>query len=201
MRNAQTAGFFARFFSFLAFLGLMMVGPAAFAANQGYLGASFGQSKSDDLADAISTGFALAGVPSSVDESDSAWKLFGGFEVSQNLSVEFAYVDLGEVTGKGGGATVSVESSGFSASVLGTIPLSQRAGIFGRFGLFNWDADISGSGPGGSLVASDSGTDLAFGFGANFGLGRNTKIRVEWERFELDDVDADLISVGLSIGL
>jgi hypothetical protein len=45
--------------------------------------------------------------------------------------------------------------------------------------------------------AKTDGTDISFGLGVNYNFTRNLGVRAEWERFKLDDADADLISVGI----
>ena len=55
-------------------------------------------------------------------------------------------------------------------------------------------SDTTGGVP---FSAKTDGTDISFGLGVNYNFTRNLGVRAEWERFKLDDADADLISVGI----
>ena len=46
-----------------------------------------------------------------------------------------------------------------------------------------WDAKISASGIINDSI-SDDGTDITFGFGANFGVSETVAIRAEFEKFQ-----------------
>jgi OOP family OmpA-OmpF porin len=120
----------------------------------------------------------------------------------RNFGVEVAYVDLGEATYSGDffGSPVtggSIEINGFNVSAVGSFPVSEQFSLFGKIGLFIWEAeanDITGGVP---FSAKDDGTDISFGVGASFNFTRNVGIRAEWERFEAAEADADLISIGV----
>jgi len=177
-------------------LGLVGISGPANAENW-YIGASFGQSDQSDAGDAIKTAFRLVGLTATVEDTDSAWKLFVGYQANENLGFEAAYVDLGQAKGTGGGVTETVQSSGIAFSLVGTAPLSSSAGIFGKVGLFSWSTDISATGPVRSASASTTGTDLTYGVGAKFQFNKQVGARLEWEHFTLSDINADMLSVGI----
>lgn len=190
MRNADSAVSLVRFLSFLTCLGLMVAGPTALAANKGYVGASFGQADYDIL-----------------DDDDSAIKVFGGFQLNPNVAVELSYVDLGEVSVTAPGlGSASVESSGLGVAIVG-MSSSGGIGFFGKAGFFNFDTDVTLSGPiaqelfgASSISDSDTGTELFFGVGLNFDLNPKFGLRAEWEHYDLDIFDdVDLISLGLVV--
>lgn len=172
----------------------------AFAASQAsaqpYLGFSLGQS---DIDDEITAGLITSG---SVDGKDTAWKIFGGYMFHPNFGVEAAYIDLGEVTYSGEffGSPVTggkVEVSGFNISALGNYPVSEQFSVFGKIGLFIWDAEASDITGGAPFSTKEDGTDISFGLGVGYNFTRNLGIRAEWERFEASEADANLISIGL----
>jgi OOP family OmpA-OmpF porin len=190
MRNADSAVSLVRFLSFLAFFGLIAVGPTALAANQGYVGASFGKADYDIL-----------------DDDDSAIKVFGGVQLNPNVAVELSYVDLGKVTVSDPSVgSASVEATGLGVAIVG-MHSSGNIGFFGKAGFFNFDTDANVSGPiaqeifgVSSVTASDTGTELFFGVGLNFDLNPNFGLRAEWEHYDLDLFDdVDLISLGLVV--
>jgi outer membrane immunogenic protein len=65
--------------------------------------------------------------------------------------------------------------------------------VFAKAGFIDWSADASLNG---ARVASDSGTDPAYGIGVRFSLF-SAEVRGEYEYFDVDDVDASLMSVGI----
>jgi OmpA-OmpF porin, OOP family len=163
-----------------------------------YGGVSIGQTKDNDsAADLRSIGFS-----GNVDDKDTGWKVFVGNQFNQNAAIEFGYVDLGEVTGSGTylglPASVSAEVKGFNMALIGILPVSNEFAVLGRIGLFRWDADATANVAGFPGSASDTGTDLAFGVGAKYDFGKNVGLRVEWERFDVDEGDVDMLSVGLA---
>ncbi len=186
--------------------GCMLVLSSPASAEGGYLGASVGAMKLNEFCSALSSDLASLGLTTvGCDEKDTGLKLYGGFQFSPSGAIEFGYADFGKgsITGMSGLGTVTAtwEGTGFFASLVGKLPVGEAMGLLGRVGLHNWDADIKASGPGGSISDSDSGTDLTYGFGASLALGKAVAMRVEWERFEFDEEDGDLVSLGVTFNL
>jgi OOP family OmpA-OmpF porin len=181
----------------LALGGLGAAAPQASAQGQLYLGGSLGWSSFDDnnaVPDLITSG--------AVDGSDSGLKLFGGYLFSENLGLEIAYVDLGKAAYSGTffGAPViggSVDTTGFNFSLLAAAPLNPSFALFGKVGLFAWEANARDTTGGVPFAGKDDGADLSIGLGATYSLNRNVSVRGEWERFKAVG-DIDLISIGLA---
>ena len=166
------------------------------ASAQAFVGGSFGKS---DIDEEITTGLIDSG---SVDGKDSGFKIFGGYMFNRHFGVEAAYVDLGEVSYSGtfGGAPVTggtVEVSGFNISALGSFPVTEQFSVFGKIGLFLWDAEANDTTGGLPFSASEDGTDVSFGVGVGWQFTRNLGLRAEWEMFKTNEADATLISVGV----
>lgn len=166
------------------------------ASAQGFLGASIGQS---DIDEEIASGLITSG---SVDGKDTAWKLFGGYMFSRNLGLEVGYASLGEASYEGeffGDAVTGgkVEVSGFNVAVIGNLPLSERFSLFGKLGLFIWEAEASDTTAGLPFSDASDGTDISFGIGLSYDFTRQLGMRAEWEMFQIDEVEASLLSVGL----
>lgn len=160
-----------------------------------YVGGSLGQSSFDKeiVRELITSG--------TVDTSDTGFKFFGGYQFNRNVGLEVAYVDLGKASYSGfagpdpviGG---KVEVTGVNLSAIGAWPVAPNLDVFGKIGFLSWEdkaSDVTGGVPFSDKI---EGTDLSFGFGAAWHLTRNVRLRVEWERFRVDDTDADLFSVG-----
>ncbi len=120
----------------------------------------------------------------SFDESDSAYKIFGGYNIGfiplVDFAVEGSYVDFGSPSD----GTGSVDVTGLNAFGLAGLSFGPF-GVFAKAGMINWDLD---AGP-----VSDSGTDPAYGLGARFAIG-SFAVRAEYEVYDLD-VDVDMITV------
>lgn len=137
----------------------------------------------------------ISGPNFTADEKDSSWKIFGGYRFDENLSVEFAYVDLGEATvvAVNGGLTDTYRAAvtGLGLSGIGSLPVGNNFSLFGRFGLILWDSDLQVCFEGiGCGSGTESGTDLAFGFGAKLDLARNLGLRAEYTMYDIDKLEA-----------
>jgi len=176
--------------------------PAKAQAAEWYGGASVGQSKAKDIVCDLD-------ITCSSDDTDTGWKIYGGYQFNPNGAIEFGYVDLGKATFSGtdsflGVTSASFETSGLTAALVGTMPVGQNVGLMGKLGLFHWNLDVNASSSVfGSGSESASGTDLTFGLGLKFDLSKATGVRMEWERFKdvgdkntTGQSDVDLFSVG-----
>jgi OmpA-OmpF porin, OOP family len=159
-----------------------------------YAGASLGTTKIND------DGFDAAGID--VDDSDTGFKIFGGYSFNKNFAVELSYFDLGEVSGGisdpfFGSVDFDVGVSGFNASAVGRLPMSDTFSLFGKLGFASYDVDghISVNGFGGGS-GSNSETDLSYGVGAALSFGGQWEARIEYEAIDVDGGDANMLSVG-----
>lgn len=180
-----------------------IVRPAGAQEAGVYVGAAFGQAKHKD---------ACEGADISCDEKDSAWKVFGGYQFNRYIAAELGYADLGQskATGTVGPVTVDAafEVTAWELVAVGSFPVMERLSLFGKFGLYRADVELSGSGRIGAgapipFSEDDSNNDITFGFGARFDLTRNIGVRAEWQRYksvggdDTGEVDIDLISAAL----
>jgi hypothetical protein len=81
-------------------------------------------------------------------------------------------------------------------SVVGTIPLNPSFALFGKVGLFAWDADMRDVTGSFGYWQTTYDVDISYGFGASFQFNRNVAVQAEWEQFEAID-SISLLSVGL----
>ena len=163
------------FFISLAAVAMSMPGAALAGTDSGlYIGAGAGNATVKE---------------SGLDESDSAYKLFAGYNIGfiplVDLAMEFSYVDFGKPENANG----SVELSGIDAFGLAGYSFGPL-GVFAKAGIVSWNSDATFGGS----TTSDSGTDTAYGVGARFAIG-SFAVRAEYEFFDLDDTDLDMVSV------
>lgn len=124
------------------------------------------------------------------EESDSAYKLFGGYNFGViplvDLAVEASYVDFGDLSNSSRG----VEVSGLDAFGLAGLNFGPF-GIFAKAGILSWSRDTTI----GASIVSDSGTDPGYGIGARFAIG-SFSVRAEYEVFDIEsDVDLGMGSI------
>lgn len=149
--------------------------PAVLAAGW-YAGAGVGQAEYDGLS----------------DEGTSA-KLFLGYSFNANAAVEFAYVDTGEGEQDTVFGDLTASTDGFEVSLVGSLPVNNSVSFLGRLGLYNWDLETELGG----ASASDSGTDLTYGLGVQFELGKSAALRGEYQIYDIDGDDID--NIGISV--
>ena len=170
----------------------------------GYVGGSVGQFMYEEEG-------IISGVNYSFDESDFAYKAYGGYRFLPNLGVEVAYADLGapegnlDLNGSASALKAEVETTALMGYVVGYLFQDSNWDLFGKVGMASWDNDttVTNTNTGASLSTSSSGTDLALGIGLQYRTDSNFAIRAEWENVQIDDDDsaisdqtADLVTVG-----
>jgi len=143
-----------------------------------YIGGSYGM-----------TSFDIGGVPAgiSVDDSDSGFKIFGGFQFSRHWGAEVGYVDFGKAT-IGDFGDIGVTALTFAGT--GTLPLNESFSLLGKVGMAMWDAS-------GSASSGNDGTDLFYGIGARYNFNKNLSVQVEYEILDTDNDSVNMTSVGL----
>lgn len=123
----------------------------------------------------------------SFDLEDSGYKILGGYNIGiiplVDFAVEASYVDFGEFVVPGDAFEVTgVSAFGLVGTSFGPI------GVFAKAGVLSWEAEQASSG------STDDGTDSAYGVGARFAIG-SFAVRAEYEVFELEDIDLDMVSI------
>jgi len=154
--------------------------PAVAVDNGIYLGASVGQSslQVDDF---------------NFDADATGYKLIAGWRFLDWLAVEGNYIDFGSGDDRVAGTKIESDADGFSLSAVGFLPVGP-VDLFARVGAVDWSGDLSSPGLGSDSV---DGTDLTYGVGAQFRVW-SLSIRAEYEMFDIDDADVDMISVGVT---
>jgi OOP family OmpA-OmpF porin len=196
-------------------LGAGSLVPAAAHAGW-YVGAGAGQSSLDEeiasegqLAAAVD-GLDPDTISFAADDSDTGWKVFGGYRFNHYFALEGQYADLGSVevssvTGTYDGGEGSfqgagdVDVSGFGVNAVASLPLGDRFALFAKAGIFRWETEESGSlstDLDGDFAASadDEGIDVNAGAGVRFTFMEHLGVQVEWENFKIDSDNVDLFS-------
>ncbi|MGB5256525.1 MAG: porin [Woeseiaceae bacterium] len=163
----------------------------ALAAGGFYIGGSAGGATVEsDL-----NGISIPGLPSSIDEDDTALKLFGGYKFELpviSVGIEGGYVDLGEPDIDVLGDPLKFDVTGINLWGVASIDLG-LFDVFGKLGYIAWDVEADYLG----ASESEDGSDLGYGLGAAFELGP-LHIRGEYEMYDLDDADVSMLSLGVA---
>ena len=207
----------ARAIGMMATLATLAVtlSPTAFADDAGwYAGFNAGQSRAsiDDgriTSGLLGEGFTTTSI--SDDDSHLGFKIFGGYDFNRYFALEGGYFNLGQFgftadTIPAGSLRGDIKLQGANIDAVGKMPLSEQFSLFARVGLNYAKAKDSFSGTGSVAVLNPSpqksSANYKFGVGAEYDFTRSVGMRVEAERYRIDDAvgnkgDIDLFSVGL----
>ena len=152
-------------------------------ANPYYFGGTIGPSN----------GSSYCSGASNCEDSDTAWKVFGGYRLSERFSAEAAYVSLGDLHKDGENSDISA----YTANAVGTMPISEQFDVFGKLGVMRWSSN--------NTDQDENGFGVTYGVGAKMHLNETTNLRAEWEKFpgidtsSSDDTDVNMLSVGVEL--
>lgn len=152
------------------------------STNPVYIGGSLGTSSVDSFCDG----------QSNCDDSDMGWKVFAGYDFSERIAFEVGYNSLGEMQS----STKKTKVTGYELAAVGKMPLNDQIGLFGKAGLFRWEAKNDDG--------KRSAFDIMFGAGVDYKLNGNMSVRGEWERFNdietksNETSDIDMLSLGFT---
>jgi OOP family OmpA-OmpF porin len=182
-------------FAALAFAATVSACTAAVAQESGpYLGGSLGQSSFTEWCDTGGAPITLT----ACKDTDTAWKLLGGYRFNRYLAVEASYIDWGEVTASAvsGGQAVEVaaEQKSYGVAGVGSLRLGPRFEVFGKLGFVHTDQQTKRITPNPSTVEREE-TELHYGLGLKYAFTRNWAARAEWENTE--KLKVEMFSVGV----
>jgi OmpA-OmpF porin, OOP family len=129
------------------------------------------------------------------DDSDTSFKVFGGYSFNENFAAELAYIDGGSVAERQGPTSVEVEATGLSAVAVGRLPVTDMFSVYAKAGIASYDVELQFSDPFlGNGSVKDSDEDLIYGIGAAFGFGQ-FELRGEYEMVDVSNGDFDLLTL------
>jgi len=189
--------------------------PKAVADDAGwYIGFNAGQSRAkiDDRRiadDLLIDGFTTTSIGD--ENRHFAFKTFGGYEFNRYFALESGYFDLGRFgfradTLPPGSLHGDIKIKGANFDAVGSIPMGDKFSLFARAGLNYANSRDSFVGTGAVTVLDPSprrwAANYKFGFGAQYDFTRSVGMRIEAERYRVDDAvgnkgDIDLYSAGL----
>jgi long-chain fatty acid transport protein len=154
-----------------------------------YAGFNFGQSRYQDVS------------ATSANTRVEGWKVYTGYEFNKYFGLEGGYANLNDMTAFTGTTKTDVVSTAWMLGAVGSLPLTEKLSITGKLGaayvLTVTDTKV------GTALTTRSGDDdyhPNYGVGVNYALLENfVNLRAEWERFDMDDHNIDLMTAGFSV--
>lgn len=178
-----------------------------------YGGISVGQARvktnDADVRSLLLPGVAATGINN--DNKDTAYKLFGGYQMNRQLALEAGYFNLGSSsfnasTFPSGNYSGQTKVQGLNLDLVATLPLTERLSAQARVGAQYARSSSSFNGTGAAANVptrlKDSGTNLKMGLGVQYELSSALWIRGEIERYRVNSFagqrrNIDVASVSL----
>ena len=116
-----------------------------------------------------------------------------GYNFTENLAVEgelAAGIDDEDI---GGGVSLGLN---YAIGAYGRVqaPIGENFTIFARAGIVNAEFEAEGAG----VTASDSETGAGYGVGAEFHFDGVNGVRLDYTRYDIEDLEADAFFIGYS---
>jgi OOP family OmpA-OmpF porin len=168
------------------FVSSLCLATSAALAGPFYVGASVGR-----------TGLELDRSGATFDSNATATKLYAGYRLAKLFGIEGGLVDFGSPDDTSSGIRLDVDAQAWDVFAVGVLPLGPQFELFAKAGLVRWDGDFELSG---SVTESSSDTGYDPVYGAALKFGDHFAVRVEYERFDVSDVDRlNLTSIGVDL--
>jgi long-chain fatty acid transport protein len=174
-----------------------------------YAGFGFGQSQYRDVASSLDSEFASVGMTASTSASTTSagWKVYTGYQFNKYIGVEGGYANLNDMSATttitapaATSVRTNMASDAWTLAAVGSYPLTDKFSIMGKLGAAYvlTDENIK---VGTALTQhhGDDGYQPYYGAGVSYALVDNFKLRAEWERFDLNDINIDLLTAGFTV--
>lgn len=172
-----------------ALLAMLAFAPLTTFAESGlYFGGSVGSATLTEDFDGLG-----------VDTDSTPYRFTIGLQLNDYFALEGGYHNFGRFEDRVnvGGLPVDVrlKADGFTLGGTGSIPLSESFSLFGRAGAFFWDGD--------ALInnitqARPEDTNPYYGGGGTVAMSERLSLVGDWTRYELEDTESDVISLGFT---
>lgn len=147
----------------------------------------------------------------SIDEKDTGYNAFVGYQFNSNLALEAGYLDFGQRAVRFAGQTTNIgayydaaeniypqSADGLLINLVASWPFAENWKLSGKVGYYDWEGDyvtFDAQGSQGSDSISDS--DMLLGGELNYRLGEQTQLFVGYQRVKLNRDTNDMWSLGL----
>lgn len=144
----------------LSLLTAILSAPAMAAGEGFYVGFDLGQSSTDTLPLSTKTG--------------TAWSILAGYRFTKYVAAEVQYNDLGKPTVTGG---PSFKISGYSAAVLGMLPINEQWEVMAKLGYASTKLDTP---------FGNTKSDFMYGIGAQYNVSANWSGRLLYDQYTVE---------------
>jgi len=163
----------------------------------------------------VDTGVTGTTGTASVDDKGNGFKLSFGKKIDETISIEGFYADFGSasLTGNNGdtfvlnnttwvfntnNASIKSTATGVGANAKFSYAFNTKSSIAGRVGLMSWNIDTTVSGSNISTASlTTTGTDLFYGLGYKYQLSDKYDITADYDIYNVDTEQLNMISVGI----
>jgi len=128
---------------------------------------------------------------SNLDDNDDVLKAYVGFQFTDWLGIEGSWTDFNRLDNAGAGDHFQTDGKGLA--VVLSLPLGSASAIFVKGGQFWWDADTSIGG----VSGASKGNDPFWGAGLKLGFNEHVALRLEVERYDVDDLKIRAFTAGI----
>lgn len=164
-----------------ATLCTLSLAPTAFAQERkGFsVGIDYGRTEAKKYCDNIAN----------CDDTDKGPKVELGYDFNQYFTAELGYTSFGTVFDSSEGSlSVTQKSNAITLSVLGTVPLGEWFGLYGRAGYAHYDTNNSGFVESVAIDDEDGYTPF-WGAGVSVNLTEEFSLRLEYQAYaDLSDL-------------
>lgn len=182
----------------LASLSLCLLSNVVFAGGTSapvYVGGSVGVSSYDNSSDQMDNLDVCKSATSrnqtcTSDDNDQAGHIYGGLHISDGLSVEAGYVDLGDTASYHYSDPIAVKQKTTGVTLTGVakqrLSKSSPISAYGKAGVVRWSSEITVSSDNPALhglKVSEDGYSPVLGAGLQYDLNNNFSLRAGWERY------------------
>lgn len=153
-----------------------------------YAGLGIGQSSYNDVDE------------DSANTRTEGWKVYAGYQFNKYLGVEGGYVNLNDMTGTKGTVRTNIDTDAWALSAVLSYPVTDKISVMGKAGVAYMLADVSTkNGSALTVTTGDDGYEPTYGLGVKYAVFDNLDLRAEWDRYDRNDMNIDLISAGMAV--
>jgi len=162
--------------------GLAFAGTAAAQSESSfYIGATVGQSNLKNSCSGVD----------GCDNTDTAWRVLGGYQFNRFFAAELGYHDFGKATAPAG----DTKARAWEVVGLASYPLTNEFSVYGKLGGYNGKLE----GP----TGDETNNQVTYGAGVRYDFTKQLGARAEWQRYNnmggnnVVTTDVDVLSAGL----
>lgn len=153
-----------------------------------YGGFGFGQSRYRDVSG------------DSANTRSEGWKVYAGYHFNKYLGVEGGYVNLNDATARTGTLTTKIDTDAWTLGGVLSYPVTQKVSLMGKLGAAYNLTDLRyKDGTNLAVTVGEDGWQANYGVGMSYALLDFLSLRAEWERFQRDEGNIDLMTAGITM--